>query len=284
MNKDHQAQKAERFRALHHDPKLLILPNVWNPMGARLLEGLGYPAVATASAAVAYSLGVADGQKLSFQEMLDVVGPIATAVGVPVTADLEAGYADTPERVAENMRQALRAGIVGVNLEDTDHKTGGLYPIPEQQARLRAVRTMAEEEGIPLVVNARTDVFMSKHTDTRSESENLSETIQRTAAYLEAGADCVYPILLSDLAALKKLHQETGAPLNVYASASTPSIAKLEAAGISRLSLGPQLLKVALTAMKKTAEELLGPGSYESFTQGVVSNADIKKYILREGD
>jgi 2-methylisocitrate lyase-like PEP mutase family enzyme len=279
-NKQNQAQKAELFRALHHEPELLILPNIWNPMGARLLEGLGYPAVATASAAVAYSLGLPDGEVLSFDTMLEVVGAIAAAVEVPVTADLEAGYADTPEGVAENIRQALRAGIVGVNLEDTDHDTDSLYPITEQQKRLQAVCAMVEEEGVSLVVNARTDVFL--HGGPEPDSDKVTETIRRAAAYLEAGADCIYPITLSDLDALKRIHRETGAPLNVYATASVPPIAELEAAGISRLSLGPGLLKASLTVMKGVAEELLARGSYEAFTRDVISNEDIQRYIFRD--
>ena len=279
MNKDKQIKKAETFRALHHDPALLILPNIWDPMGARLLEGLGYPAVATASAAIAYSRGVADGQVLSFANMLDAVAAIALAVDIPVTADLEAGFAFTPDAIAENVRRSIQAGIVGVNLEDMDHRTRELVPIGEQVERLRAVRAMAIEEGIPLVINARTDVFLKPGST--SVQDRLPEAIQRASAYLEAGADCIYPILLDDLDALKQIHQETGAPLNVYASPSAPSIQELETSGISRLSLGPGFLKVALTGMKNVAEGLLQKGSYEGFTSDVISNEDIQKLVLR---
>ena len=114
-----QVQKVERFRALHGGGRILVLPNIWDPGGARMMEWLGYPAVATASASVAYSLGYDDCQQITFEAMLDVVGRVAAAVDVPVTADMEWGYAEQPQDVAENMRRILRAGVVGINLEDS---------------------------------------------------------------------------------------------------------------------------------------------------------------------
>lgn len=282
MTRITQAEKAKAFLALHHDRKLLVLPNVWDAMGARLLEGLGYPAVATASAAVAYSRGLNDGQKLPFPDMLETVAGIASAVDVPVTADLEAGYGDTPAEVADHVRAALGAGVVGVNLEDSNFADGSLYSIADQQSRLRAVRDMANEEGIPLVINARTDVFIRGGLD--PTPEKISETTARTHAYVEAGADCVYPILLSDLDALGNLARDTGAPLNVYASAAAPSIQELEAIGVRRLSLGPGFLKASLTTMRDVARSLLKGGSYEAFTRNVITNDEIETYLIRSQD
>jgi len=245
-----------------------------------LLESLGFPAIATASAAVSWAEGVPDGEQLPFPRMLEVVGSIAKAVDVPVTADLESGYALEPSDIAENMRQALAAGIVGVNLEDTNHETGELYPLALQVERLRAVRAMADEEGIPLVINARTDVFLREGSEPISKT--LTDAIHRSKAYLEAGADCLYPILLSDLGALKTIREETGAPVNVYASASAPSIAELEAAGIARLSLGPGLFKASLTAMKQVAEALLAGGPYTSFTNDVLTTPEVQEHVVRD--
>ena len=113
-----QVKKTEAFLALHHDPKLLVLPNIWDPLGARLLEALDYPAVATASAAVAFSSGYDDGQKINFTIMLEVIQRIADSVQVPITADIEGGFAITPDDVAENIREVIRAGAVGINFED----------------------------------------------------------------------------------------------------------------------------------------------------------------------
>lgn len=124
MDKTTQIKKAEKFLALHHAPKLLVLPNIWDPLGACLLEGLGYPAVATASAAVAYSLGYDDGQKIQFLAMLHAIERIAASVTVPMTADIERGYAEQPHEIAGNIRQVLHVGAVGINFEDSAFEGG----------------------------------------------------------------------------------------------------------------------------------------------------------------
>src|SRR5215211_6039873 len=196
-------QKAERLRALHHGRRILVLPNIWDPGGARMLEWLGYPAVATASAAVAYSLGYDDRQQITLDAMLDVVGRVARAVKVPVTADMEWGYAEQPDDVAENMRRVLRAGAVGINLEDSVREGEVLFPIEFQCDRIRAVREMARQEGVPFFINARTDVFWPAVPGT--EAEKFDEAVRRAKAYVEAGGDGFYPILLGDLDTLKRL-------------------------------------------------------------------------------
>jgi 2-methylisocitrate lyase-like PEP mutase family enzyme len=280
LNRKAQVRKAEDLRALHHDPKLLVLPNIWDPLGARLLQGLGYPAVATASAAVAYSLGYADGQRIRFDAMLEAIRRIVSSVEVPVTADVERGYGTTPEQVAENIRQVLRAGAVGVNLEDSLSEGGPLQPVDTQCARIRAVRVMAEGEAVPLVINARIDTFVGGLSG--SVSAKMTETIERAKAYLESGADCVYPITVSDIEALKQIRAETGAPINVYASRSTPSMRELEGAGISRLSLGPNLIKASLTTMRNVAVELLNYGSYGPFTDEVMTSDEVERYVSKD--
>lgn len=281
MDRENQSGKAERFLELHHAPKLLVLPNIWDPLGARLLEGLGYPAVATASAAVAFSLGYDDGQRITFEAMLDVIRRIASSVDVPLTADIERGYAEHPEEVAENVRHVLKAGAVGINIEDSTTVGGPLYPTDYQCERLRTIRKMAAREGIPLVINARTDVFFGGVDG--STEEKVRETISRGKAYLEAGADCLYPILVGDLEVLKQIQAEMGGPINVYASASTAPMRELEAAGISRLSLGPGLLKASLTEMRRVAQGLLEYGPYSLFTEGVMSTPEVRQYISKDG-
>lgn len=279
MNRELQVGKAERFLELHREPKLLVLPNIWDPLGARLLESLGYPAVATASAAVAFSLGYDDGERITFEAMLDAIRRIAASVNVPLTADIERGYAEDPQDVAANVRRVLDAGAVGINLEDSV-EDGSLRPVDLQCERLRAVREMAAQEGIPLVINARTDVFMGGMEG--SQEDKVTETIARAKAYLEAGADCIYPITVGDLETLKRIRAETGAPLNVYASASTAPMRELEAAGINRLSLGPGFLKAGLTAMKRVAQGLLDYGSYDAFTENAMSSDDVRCYLSKD--
>ena len=273
------AARAARLRELHHAPELLILPNVWDPLGARMLESLGYPAVATASAAIAYSLGYRDGEEMPFEEMLDAIRRVANAVHLPVTADVERGYSDTPDGVAENIRRVIDAGTVGINIEDSLAEGGDLRDVDGQCERVAAARAAAEEAGVPLVINARIDVFISQLHD--SDETRLEETIARARRYLSAGADCVYPITLNNLGLLTRLREAIDAPINVYASAGTPPVSGLEAAGIARLSLGPGLLKVSLSAMKRVAKELRSGGSYEAFTSGVVSSEEIESYLRK---
>ncbi len=273
-------QKAERLRALHEGERMLVLPNIWDPGGARMLEHLGYPAVATASAAVAYSLGYDDGQQLTLDAMLDAVGRVASSVDVPVTADMEWGYAEQPEDVAETMREVLRAGAVGINLEDSSRGRETLFDIGFQCARIRAVREMAREEGVPLVINARTDVFFPKVSGTADEK--FDQAVLRAKAYLEAGGDCFYPIMLGDLATLRKLFQAIQAPINVLAPTARATLLELEAAGIARVSLGPALMWASLTVMQKIAVELRDGGSFDLFTRDMISPDEIRAYLSKE--
>jgi 2-methylisocitrate lyase-like PEP mutase family enzyme len=275
-----QKKKAERFLELHQDPKLLILTNIWDPLGARLLVRLGYPAVATASAAVAYSFGYDDGEKIGFSTMLSVIRRIASSVDVPVSADIEGGYAEQPADVADNIREVIRAGAAGINIEDSTREGGPLRSVDFQCERIRAVRRVADTEGIPLVINARTDVFLSEGDD--SKTARVKETIRRAKAYVDAGADCVYPITVGDIDTLRIILEAVAAPINVYASQKTAPMKQLEDAGISRLSVGPGLLKASLTTIKRVAMDLKAYGSYESFTRDVISNEEILRCVSQE--
>ena len=174
----------------------------------------------------------------------------------------------------------LHAGAVGINIEDSTTEGGALRPVDVQCERIGAVRDMADEEGIPLVINARIDVFMREAKSPKSDM--LSEAIERSKAYLDAGADCVYPITLGDIESLKKLRADINAPINVYATNGTASLRALEDAGISRVSLGPNFFKASLTAMRNVAEKLLSYGSYDSFTQNVVSTEEIQRFVSNE--
>jgi 2-methylisocitrate lyase-like PEP mutase family enzyme len=273
-------EKAERLRALHHAGRILVLPNIWDPGGARMLEHLGYPAVATASAAVAYSLGYDDRQQITLDAMLEVVGRVARAVRVPVTADMEWGYAEQPEEVAANMRRVLRAGAVGINLEDSIREGEVLLPIEFQCARIRAVREMARREGVPLVINARTDVFWPVVPGTAEEK--LDEAVRRAHAYREAGGDCFYPILLGDLPTIRRLYEAIRMPINILAPTSGAGLRELEDAGIARVSLGPALMWASLTAMRNIAVGLRGYGSFDPFTKDMITHDEILAYLNKE--
>jgi 2-methylisocitrate lyase-like PEP mutase family enzyme len=275
-----QVQKAERFRSLHHGGRILVLPNIWDPGGARMMEWLGYPAVATASASVAYSLGYDDCQQITFDTMLDVVGRVAAAVNIPVTADMEWGYAEQPQDVAENIRQILRAGAVGINLEDSIREGEILFETEFQCARIRAVREMAQQEGVPLFINARTDVFWPRVPG--SNAEKFDAAVERARAYLQAGANGFYPIILGDLPTLKRLHEAIPAPINVLAPTSRATLRELEEAGIARVSLGPALMWASLTLMRKIAVELQNYGSFDLFTRDMITTDEIKQFVSKE--
>jgi 2-methylisocitrate lyase-like PEP mutase family enzyme len=273
-------QKAERLRALHHTDHVLVLPNVWDPGGARMMEWLGYPAVATASASIAYSLGYDDCQRITLDAMVDVVGRVASAVNVPVTADMEWGYAEQPKDVAENMRRVLRAGAVGINLEDSVREGERMFDLELQCARIRAVRAMARDEGVPLVINARTDVFWPRVPGT--DAEKFDEAVSRAKAYFAAGADCFYPIVLGDLPTLTRLYEAIRAPINVLAPTARATLRELEAAGIARVSLGPALMWASLSTMRKIAVDLQNYGSFEPFTRDVITTDEIRQFVSSE--
>jgi 2-methylisocitrate lyase-like PEP mutase family enzyme len=275
-----QIAKAERLRTLHHAGRILVLPNIGDPGGARMMEHLGYPAVATASAAVAWSLGYNDRQQITLDAMLDVVGRVARAVQIPITADMEWGYAEQPEDVAENMRRVLRAGAVGINLEDSIREGEILFPIEFQCARIRAVREMARQEGIPLFINARTDVFWPVVPGT--PEEKFDEAVRRARAYREAGGDCFYPILLGDLITIRRLYEAIQMPINIIALTSGGGLRELEDAGIARVSLGPSLMWATLTLMRNIAASLQNYGSFEPFTKDMMPQDEIVAYLSKE--
>jgi len=273
-----QAEKARVLRKLHAGPKILVLPNVWDALGARMLESLGYPAVATASMAVAFSLGYDDGERITLDAMLGAIARVASAVDVPVSADVEGGYADTPEGVAKTIRRVIEAGAVGVNIEDSIVEGEPLRPVDAQCERIRAARAAADAAGVPVVINARVDTFVGGVEGTKEEL--LEETVVRSRAYLGAGADCVYPMTLGDLPSLVRLRDAIGgAPINVFAAAGVAPLRDLEAAGIRRVSLGPGLLKASLTTMKRVASELLNYGSYDVFTKDVMTSAEARAFV-----
>lgn len=221
------ASRRERLRSLHVPGKPLVLPNAWDAASARTVVSAGFPVVATTSAGVADALGYEDHQGAPVEEMLAAAARIIRAVEVPVTVDFEAGYGlDVPELVA-----ALReVGAAGCNLEDTDHATETLHNVDEHAVWLRRVR----EQDDTLVINARIDVFLIGSGD-------LDEALRRAHSYFDVGADCVYPIALSDRAALEQFVAEAGGPVNVLADAGPA--AELADLGVARISYGAQLYR-----------------------------------------
>jgi 2-methylisocitrate lyase-like PEP mutase family enzyme len=280
MDIPEQARKAEAFRKLHHGPKLLLLPNAWDVASARILEEAGHPAIATTSAGIAYSLGYADGQNISRDEMLSVVARITQAVRVPVTADLESGYGSTAKEVSETVRAAIEAGAVGMNLEDlSGDEKHPLLELTVQIEKIRAVRETAAAMGVPFVLNARTDVFLAAVGPGETRIEN---TVKRLQAYRDAGADCVFAPGVTDLATIEKLVKAVEAPLNILANAACPPIAELERVGVARVSTGSGIMRAAMGVAQRVAKEMIDERSCQSMFAGAMPYIDLKKMMMRE--
>lgn len=254
-NKFTQAEKAKQLYALHHSGEILVLPNIWDVLGAKLLADLGYKAVATASASIAYANGYNDGENISFNYLLQILKHIAGAVNVPVTADIESGYAANEYELAGNIKQLIATGIVGINIEDTDKQTKTLLPLDVQCRRIELIKKTALENGVPLFINARTDTFIHQQVFT-SPQHQLDETIERGKAYKAAGADCFYPILATKREQIQTIVEAVAMPVNVIFMPSAPVITELQDMGVARVSLGPGFLKHAIQAMKQLALKL----------------------------
>jgi 2-methylisocitrate lyase-like PEP mutase family enzyme len=269
-------QRAETLRALHNRKKLLVLPNVWDAISARLVERAGFPAVATGSSAVAAVLGYPDGQHISRDEMLFMVTRIVRAVQVPVTADLESGYGN----VSETVRLAIEAGAAGCNIEDSDTTGGrGLVERAAQVDVIRGAREAASTAGVPLVINARTDVFLRGGG---VPEQQLSESIERANAYLQAGADCAFVIGVRDAATIAALARGIEGPLNVIAGASTPTLPELERLGVARASFGSGPHCCALTAFQKLLQSIQEDASCGVLASNQVTYDEVNDLLRRQ--
>jgi len=239
---------------------------------ARLIEEAGFPAIATSSAGVAFAHGFPDGQKISRDRMLAAVADIARAVKAPVTADAEAGYGNTPEDAATTARGVIQAGAVGMNFEDASGDVGRpLVDLSLQLERIRAIRETAEELGLPLVLNARTDVYLLQVGE---PGTRYDRTVQRLQAFANAGADCAFAPGLRDAPTIGRLVADIRCPLNILAGPGSPSVAELAALGVRRISLGSGPMRAGLGLLRRLAEELKGHGTYAAL-EGAPSHTEM---------
>jgi len=268
-----QAQKAEQFRKLHRGPRMLVLPNAWDVVSARILEECGHPAIATSSAAVAFSRGYADGQRIRRDEMLDVVARIARAVRVPVTADLEAGYGTTVKDMSETVKVAIEAGAIGMNLEDvTGDDESSLVGTALQVEKISAIRETAKSLGVPFVLNARTDIYL---LPVGAETTRFERTVARLQAYRDAGADCLFAPGVHERETIAKLVKAAAAPLNILMTPQCPSLTELETMGVARVSAGSMVMRAALRVVQRIGEEMLESRSCETLFAGAIPYADL---------
>ncbi|MBI3477023.1 MAG: isocitrate lyase/phosphoenolpyruvate mutase family protein [Acidobacteria bacterium] len=271
-----QTEKALQFRQLHRGPRALVLANVWDVASARIIAAAGFPALATTSAGIAFSLGYPDGQKISPEEMIARIARIARAVDLPVSADIEAGYGRTPEDAARTTRALIDAGAIGMNLEDrTGDSDRSLLEIPVAVEKIKAVRVVAAEMRVPIVVNARTDVYLQGAGDPKIQ---YPEALRRLLAYRDAGADCVFAPGVTDPETIGRLVKDLQCPVNILAMPGSPTIPELEALGVARVSLGSGPMRATLGLLVRMAEELKASGTYSALDSGV-PHAEMNKML-----
>ena len=230
---------------------MLVMANAWDAASARRFEAAGFPAIATTSGGVAPAIGYADHEAAPVEEMLAAAERIIRSVPVPVTVDFEAGYRLPPAEIA---RRLIHIGAAGLNLEDTDHhETLGLAPAEAQAERLAAVKAEAQALGVDLFLNARVDVFIRRGGDMDTQ---LAEGLQRARLYREAGADCIYPISLSDPAAIRAL-VEAAEVVNVTVRRGGPiSVAAAAQAGARRVTYASSIFRDTMSLVDQIAAEI----------------------------
>ncbi|MEU0965748.1 isocitrate lyase/phosphoenolpyruvate mutase family protein [Streptomyces sp. NPDC005917] len=277
-NRSTLRESALAFHALHVPGRPLVLPNAWDAVSARLAEDAGAAAVATTSAGLAWALGAADGDRLDRDRAMEAVARIAATVRVPVSADIESGYAEDPEGVADTVRAVLAAGAVGVNIEDAlygEAGSGPLRSVAGQAERIAAAREAADKEGVPLFVNARIDTFLRG-------AGGVNATLERAAAFRAAGADGIFVPGVVDPQTVRALVEGVDGPLNVLVGPGAPPVAQLAALGVARVSAGSGLAEAAHSAVRRAARELLDAGTYGALAGGL-GYGELNALLAREG-
>ncbi|KQW88501.1 phosphonomutase [Massilia sp. Root418] len=249
-----QTTLAQRLAALHIKGNPLVLYNAWDAGSAKAIAEAGAQAIATSSWAVAAAHGYEDGESIPFDLVEKIVGRIAQSVSVPVTVDVEGGYSADPETCAAHVARLIDAGVVGINIEDRVIHGTGLHDIATQSKRIAAIRHMADARGVPLFINARTDVFFG--ADIRPE-EALADVRARANAYAKAGASGLFVPGLVDGDMIAKVCAATPLPVNVMTMPGLPAAASLAAAGVARISHGPGSYLHAMGAIRQMAESVL---------------------------
>ncbi|MFH9569708.1 isocitrate lyase/phosphoenolpyruvate mutase family protein [Streptomyces sp. NPDC017230] len=269
-------EQAQVFRSLHVPGAPLVLPNAWDAVSARLVEEAGATAVATTSAGLAWALGVTDGDRLDRGSALAAVARVRSAVRVPVSVDIEGGYAEHPAGVADTVREVSAAGAVGVNIEDARYDDAGapLRSVAEQAERLAAAREAADAQGVSLFVNARVDTLLRG-------AGGVDATLERAAAYRAAGADGIFVPGAVDPGTVKELAAGVDGPLNVMVGPGAPPVAELAALGVARISVGSGIAQAAHALVRRAARELLDAGTYGALTGGV-DYGELNRLLTRE--
>ncbi len=249
-----QKERAELLASLHLKGNPLVLYNAWDAGSAKAIREAGAPVIATGSWAVAAAQGYGDGESMPFASVEYIVARIASAVDVPVTVDVEGGYSEDPQVCAANVGRLMDHGVVGINFEDRIVHGKGLHGVDLQCARIAAIRAMADARGVPLFINARTDLFLGTGL---KPPAGMTEAKQRAAAYARAGASGFFVPGLIDLSAIRDLCDSLDLPLNVMAMPGLPPTSELADAGVARISHGPAAYLLAMEAIRHAAHDIL---------------------------
>ena len=250
-----QKEHAQRLASLHIKGNPLILYNAWDAGSAKAIAGAGSQAIATSSWAVAAAHGHDDGESIPLSFVEQVIARIARVVDIPVTVDAEGGYSDDPRACAENIARLVDLGVAGINFEDRVVSGRGLHSIEAQCERIAAIRGMANERGIPLFINARTDLYLGTGI---APEDGLDEARERAMAYAKAGASGFFVPGLVDLQAIGKLCDTIDLPLNVMVMPGLPDTRALAGVGVARISFGPAPYLSAMEAVRQAAQRAFG--------------------------
>jgi 2-methylisocitrate lyase-like PEP mutase family enzyme len=274
MSSREQKEKAVQFRQFHHEAPLLVLPNVWDAASARIVVQAGGRAIATTSSGVAAVLGYRDGQQISRDMLIEALARITRVVECPVTADVEAGYGKTIDEVLQTVNEVITTGVVGINIEDSlSHQEQTLVDISYQVEQIKALRQLANSMDVPFVINARVDVFLLAIGEPESRFE---QAVQRANAYLQAGADCVYPIGMLDRDLIANLVKAINGPINILGGPPAPTLPELARLGVARVSLASGLMRSVLGHLRAIAQELLEHGTYASMKTEALSGSEFR--------
>ena len=271
-----QIQRGLRFQQLHTADAIFLMPNAWDAGSALMLASLGFPAIATTSAGVAFSLGFPDQEAaVSRETMLERVGSIAGATQLPVSADLQSGYGATPEDVGSTMASAIQAGVVGANVEDhSGNPSKPLFSLEDAVLRIRAARRTADASGVPFVLTARTDAYLA-HV-----SEPFAVAVERCNAYREAGADCLFVPGASDPKTIAALVRQIDGPVTVVMglTGSPLTVSQLGSLGVRRVTIGGSLARATFGLIRHAAAEMAGVGTF-SYAAQQIPDAELNRFF-----
>lgn len=262
---------------MHDRKEVLILPNAWDVPSARLFEDEGFPAAATSSAGMLVSLGYQDGEEIPRVEFVSAVTRMARALSIPLSVDVVGGFGNTPEEIVNTVDAVIKAGGVGINIEDFVHSEKKLIQIERQVERLKALVRSRDSQGVRFVINARTDAFRFAPGD---ENAKLTEAIRRASAYRDEGVDCVYPMGVTDAASISRFVKEVDFPTNVMVRKGLPSIPELKKLGVARVSFGPSASYAAMGLLKRASREVRESGTYKSLLDGAISFDELNALAL----